>query len=285
MDGDVRLREGDTWMILRRHDEDVGFVHRTRTQLESGWLTEYEMLLVVEVLGKKRPVDVSVKARLDAEAYLNSFDAEIRAGGRKIAARGDVHSETISLVVNPTSDPIQRTIALKDRPRLATHSFHQLLGREDLQPGDRFRNAYFDPTSLGMQAIVMEYVGRENVDVFDQNYEAYHLKQTVGGETYDVYVDGQGELLIQEFPFEIVGARVQPELGRSRAAEIRRRADTAKAATPDDPSGLGGAGLEAAFEMLGVSPDEIAGGADEAPDQALPRPDASMPDTSTRSTD
>ena len=258
LDSEVALREGDSWMLLRRHDEDVGFVHRTRTRIEPGWLTEYDMLLVVELLGETQPIDVSVKARLDEAAYLSSFEAEVRAGGRHIAARGDVHSETLSLVVNPESDPIQRTIALKDRPRLTTHSYNQLITREDLSPGDRFRNDYFDPTALGMQTIVMEFVGRETVDVYGDAHEATHLRQTVAGETYDVYVDRNGELLIQEFPFEIVGARVQPELGRARASDIRQRARVAAADDDKEPTtAIGGAGLEAAFRMLGVDPDDV----------------------------
>jgi len=284
LDAGVPLREGDTWMILQRDNDDIGFVHRTRTRLDDGWLTEYEMLLAVELLGQKRPVDVSIKARLDGEAYLTSFDAEVRAGGRKVTAQGDVHADTVSLLVNPESDPIERDLPLDDRPRLATHSIHQLLGRDELHPGDRFRNTYFDPTSLGMQQIVMEYVGRESVEVFGESHESHHLTQTVSGETYDVYVDPGGELLIREFPFDIVGVRVRPELGRARAADIRERADAAENADPGDAGRLGGAGLEAAFEMLGVSPESLGDGSD-SPLPAVPAPDASPSDGSSPSAD
>lgn len=281
LEGDVTLSEGDSWMILRRNDEDVGFVHRTRTRLENGWLTEYDMLMVVDVLGQKRPIDIAIKARLDEEAYLNGFDADIRASGRRIAAQGDVQADNVSLIINPKSDPIQRSIPLNARPRLATHSFHQLLARDELEPGDRYENEYFDPTSLGMQSIVIEYVGRESVDVFGQQSEAYHLKQTVNDEHYDVYVNERGELLIQEFPFEIVGARVKPELGRARAADIRQRAASARSDGPDETRRIGSADLETAFDMLGLAPGQATGGGQAPPDDAGSTPDASGRDAST----
>ncbi len=276
LDEQVVLHEGDNWLMLQRDQEDVGFVHRTRTRLEGGWLVEYELLLVLELLGKKRPIDVSVKARLDPEAYLREFDAEIEAAGRTISAQGDVDDRTLSLVINPTAQPIQRTVELEDRPRLATHSFNQLVSRRNLRPGDRFENEYFDPTSLGMQTIVMEYVGRETLEMFDREHESRHIKQHVGGETYDAYVDAQGELLIQEFPLEMVAARVEPELGRARAASLRKRAEQVESSSEQGPA-LEGAGMRTALEMLGIGSEGLPDSPnrpDDGPDASRPRLDA-----------
>ncbi len=290
LDDEVVLQEGENWLILQRDGEDVGFVHRTRTRLEEGWLMEYELLMVLELLGETRPIEVGIKGRLDEDAYLREADADIEAAGRTISAQVDVDGEQLSLVINPGSEPIQRTITLRDRPRLATHSFNQIVSRENLKPGDRFENDYFDPTSLGMKSIEMEYIGRETVDVFGEQYDSLHVKQHVAGETYDVYLDDRGELLVQEFPLEMVGARVDPSLGRARASNLRRRAAEADSGRDGSSPPLEGAGMRTALEMLGIGSEGFTEGEDGSSNTlpsslddltgAAASPDADTTDTS-----
>jgi hypothetical protein len=54
----------------------------------------------------------------------------------------------------------------------------------------------------------------------------------------DVYVDDKGEILIQEFPLKLVGARVPAALGRTRSASIRRQIEEREKAASDAKAGI-----------------------------------------------
>ena len=252
LEGDVVLEEGANWLILQREEESIGYVHRTTTRLQEGWLLEYEMLLAISLLGEKIPIDTKVTAKLDKQAYVSDFDAEIRAAGRSLSAAGEVDGTALLLNIEAGSTTSRRELQLEERPRLATNAFDQVLARDDLEAGDTFENRYFDPTSLGMRRIVLEYRGREQTEVFDRKVHASHVRQRVAGQTFDVYLDDDGRILVQEFPLEIVGARVSSELGKARASSIRRRVQRIDFSGSALSEVLGGTGMETALDILGV---------------------------------
>ncbi len=216
------MDEGETWLVLRRDDKDVGFVHQTRTQLTHGWLLESDMLITINVLGSEQPIDTNVKSRLDPDGYLEQFNAKLTVSGRHIKASGNVDGKTLHTTLVLGDNPTVHNIKLQERPRLSSSAFNQLLAGGDLKAGETYREKFFDPTTMHMTDMVMVYKGKEKIDVFGKKYQAHHIVQKVSGNTLDAYVDDNGEVLIQEFPLKMVGARVPKALGQTRAAAIRR---------------------------------------------------------------
>lgn len=263
--GEAVIREGETWMILRRDGDDVGFAHRARTRLESGWLVEYDMLVVVDIFDTTLPVETEVRAKLDLDARLRELDATVRAAGRTFHAQGDVQGESLSLVLQSGEDSRRHTIPLRERPRLATNSAQSLLGRDALEPGDSLQNDFFDPTSMGLRSIEMVYRGRTDIEVMGESHRAHHLQQRVAGTELDLYLDEAGAVLVQEFPLEIIGTRVRPELGRTRAASLRNEA---RAAQRNLEHGELGTGVARALDMLGWSGGLAPGPSPDAGDEA-----------------
>lgn len=272
--GEAVIREGETWMILRRDDDDVGFVHRARTRLESGWLVEYDMLVVVDVFDTTLPVETEVRARLDLDARLRELDGTVRAAGRSFHAQGDVQGESLSLVLQSGKSSRRHTIPIGEPPRLSTNSAQSLLGRDDLEAGDSLENDYFDPTSMGLRSIEMVYRGRTDIEVMGESHRAHHLRHHVAGTELDLYLDEDGAVLVQEFPLEIIGTRVRPELGRTRSASLRNEA---RAARRNLEEGELGSGIARALEMLGwsggLAPVDSSGTHDDADDRNAESPD------------
>ncbi|MFP4599879.1 MAG: hypothetical protein ACLFVJ_16595 [Persicimonas sp.] len=278
------MHSGETWLVLRRDDREVGFVHQTRTQLDDGWLVEYEMLLVLDLLGSERPIDTTVRSRLDRDGYLVEFTADISASSRDIEASGRVDGTTLHTSLNLSGEPRDRSIELDDRPRLSSSAFNQLLASGDLVVGETFEEKFFDPTTMQMTAMTMEYVGPDTVDVYEEEFEAHHIVQRLGSDELDVYVDSRGEILIQEFPLKIIASRVPAELGRTRASSIRRKlAERQKEAKASGESSSGGFefSLDSAMRMLGgqASPDALGEALDEREEPDTDRPDTDQPDT------
>ena len=74
---DIRLTEGDAWMVLNRENEEVGFVHETRTRIDDGWLLEYELAFQIDIASQKKLLESRTRATLDDKAYLRQFNADI----------------------------------------------------------------------------------------------------------------------------------------------------------------------------------------------------------------
>lgn len=270
LDGEFSMHEGETWLVLRREGKEVGFVHQTRTDLGDGWLLEYDMLMTIQLLGTERAIDTTVKSRLDEEGYLTEFTADVKASGRSFQAKGEVDGKTISTTLNLLGDPKTQTIELQDKPRLSSSAFNQLLAAGNLEAGEEFSERFFDPTTMQMTEMVMVYQGKRTVDVYEERVPAHYIIQKVAGNELDVFVDDKGEILIQEFPLRMIGARVPAELGRTRASSIRRKLEE-RQMQQKNKSGGGqfDFNLDTAMELLGgqVAPEKLGIGTGESEDE------------------
>lgn len=220
----VVIREGESWMLLTREDEEVGYIHETRTRLddELGWLLEYDLLMNVSMLGVNQFIKTNIKASVDTSAYLKQFNATIEAASTQFKMEGRVEGTTVTMSMDLAGQLREQKLELKEAPRLSNSAVNALVAAEKLTPGQRFEQQYFDPTVLGMTTMTFEYVREHEVAVFDQKIPTRHFRQIVAGNELDVYVDDNGEVYIQEFPFRIIGARVPNELGQSRASAMKR---------------------------------------------------------------
>lgn len=284
------MEEGENWLILQRDNKDVGFVHQTRTQLTDGWLLEYDMLMTIQLLGSTQPIDTSVKSRLDEDGYLEEFNAKITASGRHFEATGEVDGKTLHTTINLTGEPQTRTIHLEESPRLSASAFNQLLASGDLKAGQKYKERFFDPTTMQMTDMVLNYKGEEQIDVYGESHHAHHIVQQVAGNTLDVYVDDHGEILIQEFPLKMVGARVPEELGRTRASAIRRKLAERQKKRAEDGGQDFQFNLDTAMKMIGGQKPAPGASASDTPDAGPPdagepdpiRPDAGFQDATSQ---
>jgi hypothetical protein len=225
---DLRLQEGERWMLLRRYEETIGYVRRRTTRLADGWLFEYEVLVVVDVTGRKYGVDAEFDARVDADGVMKGFSASGELAGRAVSASGNVDDNTIRMTLTFGQETREQSITLEKPPRLTGTRLPAIAGDPNLEPGDRIRQSVFAPTQFGMQSIVFEVVGRRQIDLMTRKAQALYLIQHVAGEEYDLYLADDGSILLREFPFRIYGVYTTPEFASARAATLRKRLDDAQ---------------------------------------------------------
>ncbi|MGM0558195.1 MAG: transglutaminase-like domain-containing protein [Myxococcota bacterium] len=258
LDSALVMKEGETWLTLRRENEDVGFVHQTRTRLQEGWLLEYDLVMAISLLGSDRAIETNVKATLDDDGYLEKFNADISAGDNTFAAQGRVEGTTLTLNIDLGMNPQQRIVELQEPPRLSSSAVNQLLATNTLEPGETFEESYFDPTTMKMTSMALKYVGKKEVEILDETRQAHHVKQRMSGNELDVYVDDDGEILIQEFPLRMIGMRVPPEFGKTRAASLRRRLDAMKDKKKTAQANGFDLSLDTALNLIGGASDKEA---------------------------
>lgn len=219
-DAKMQLTEGESWMLLRRDGKEIGFVHETRTNLDKDWLFEYTLFINVNPIGA---VKSEIKSMMGSNGVIRNVKASTNLGTKKITLEAKVEGTKVELTSN--LEQMNRTLNLKKAPKLSTHVYRSLASAEKLKPGDIYKEEFFDAVSLGMSELVFEFVEETSVDLYGEKVPARHFVQKIAGNELDVYIDQNGEVVIQEFPFEIVASRVAPIFGRSRARAMR----TAKA--------------------------------------------------------
>lgn len=254
VDSSVVFKEGSSWMLLTREEQEVGYIHEARTPVDSGgWLLEYDILFNVSMLGVDQFLRTEIKASVDPDARLEQFSAEIITGATSFSLTGEVQGKTVVMKMDLAGEMREQKLTLTEAPRLANSALNQLVAQGDkLTPGARFEQEYFDPTVMGMTKMVFEFVRPHEVAVYEETVSTYHFRQIVSGTELDVYVDKNGEVYIQEFPLRIVGSRMPPELGRARAQSLRREFETSQKSGGVDLSVETAVGLFKGTEGIGA---------------------------------
>lgn len=279
----VSLEEGERWMLLRRYDDDIGFIRRVTTRLTEGWLLEYEALVILDIRNRSYGAKAEFDARLDEEGVMTGFSANGEIAGQTISASGDIRDKTLHTTLQFGDQTRETTLDLQKTPRLPATRLRAIARDDSLKPGDRIRQSVFAPSRFGMQSVVVEVNGERTIDLVTRSAKGLYLEQIIGGNRYDIYIDERGAILLREFPFRIYGVHTNAEFASARAATLRKRlGDTEQ--LPDDTlekmSGLldtfgsGGAG----GGLLPTGPMEILEGlSGGAPPANADRPDAGSP--------
>jgi hypothetical protein len=252
---DIRLTEGDAWMVLNRENEEVGFVHETRTRIDDGWLLEYELAFQIDIASQKKLLESRTRATLDDKAYLRQFNADISSFIGSFIVRGEVSGNTITLTSNIGGGEQKRTVTLPEPPRLANNAVNQLIANpEALVPGQNISQEYFDPMSSGMSKLTYTYIEKTTVSLYAGDEEAYHFRQQLMGDEMDVYISPEGEILIQEFPMQTIGSKIPASLGKTRSSALRRKFKEEAAKAKKDGKDKGA--IEKILDQQEIKPDE-----------------------------
>ncbi|MCP4809878.1 MAG: hypothetical protein GY884_31465, partial [Proteobacteria bacterium] len=181
--------------------------------------------MAIAIAGQDRLIDTNMKATLDHDARLMSFQGSVDSLLGTFALKGDVtpldEGARVDLVIDLGGEPSERAIPLPELPRLSSNALNQLIAQPDLKPGTVYEQEFFDPMSMGANKLVYEYVERKMVNVYDEEIDALHFRQKVMGNELDVFVTPQGEIVIQEFPMRTIGVRMPAVLAKSRVNNLR----------------------------------------------------------------
>ncbi|GEM_PF-4380734 len=213
---EIALEEGESWMLLVRGNKEIGYIHETRTDLDQDWLFEYTLFINMNPIGS---VKSDIKSTMSKNGIIRNVRTITKVGPKEISLEAEVEGSEVK--ITSSMQEMNRTIQLKKAPKLSTHVYRTLATLKDLKPGSIYKEKFFDALSLGMSEMVFEFVEFKDVDLYGEKIPARHFIQKIAGNALDVYVDKEGGVLIQEFPFQIVASRVAPSFGRSRARAMR----------------------------------------------------------------
>lgn len=203
------FREGVQWNALYRDGARVGFARLERRRLKDGYrLTSYTRV-DTGAAEAASPLEIQVTSDLDQAFELRRFEARAAGELLEMQAVGEVHEDRLEVDVQglPGDQPSRRLSLRLEEPPVFDFSLEPMLMQKDLRPGDRFRFTHFDPATLASREGVIEYVGREEIHVLGELVPAHHLRQEIGGQILQTWVNDLGEALREELPLGLVAQR------------------------------------------------------------------------------
>lgn len=228
-DGVVDLREGTLWMSIHKEGEDIGVLREVRTRLIDGWLIELQGVMEIPMLDDAYGLRFYTKTVLTEDLMLKNALGDLEALGMRLSldARVQDADQGYRLQVRVTLDQATEsfTIALNERPMLATHALPKMLASDDLSPGKHFAQQFFDPMTLSPTQIRLTYDGQETLEHYGEIYEAHRFRQKISGMDALIYVDDHGEVIRQALPFHFSMGRIPDFLGNQLFRETTQRLD------------------------------------------------------------
>lgn len=220
----IAITEGNTWLVLNREQHDVGYIHESRTRVDEDWLFEYEMMMIVEVGAMKQLIETHTRATIDDDGLLKKFQGDISSFMGTFEAKGEVTAEQIRIDLRIAGRTTTRTVSITEPPRLSNTAINQLIARpQDLVPGKRYEQEFFDPMQQQMSNLSYVYIEKKDLEVYGVTQPAFHFEQELMGDRFDVYINAEGEILIQEFPMRTIASRLPEALGKTRTSAIKRQ--------------------------------------------------------------
>ncbi len=233
----ITITEGQSWFVLSRENKDVGFIHESRTRVDESWLFEHEMVMQVELAGSLQLLKTHTRATLDSTGILQKFQGDMNSFMGTFTATGEVADNTIHVDVDLGQRSFSRDIPLNAPPKLSNTAINQLVANPELlKENQRYEHEYFDPMQQQMSTLAYRYIEQKEVEVYGNTFQAYHFRQELMGDELDVYVNADGEVLIQEFPMKTVASQLPDTLGKSHTSGLRKKLEKETRSAPQLPS-------------------------------------------------
>lgn len=203
------FRPGVEWFSIYKQGEKIGFIRNQRIRDEAVWTIRTTTEIRTASLGPSA-TRLQLEANFAPNFDLRDFRADVQSPAVVLNAQGRREGDQIHIDLDALGGGTRLKFPADAAPRLNQSVFPQLL-QSELRPGARYRFELFDPLSMQSRDTIIEYLGRESVDVMGASVEAHHLRtqdptgMSQGG--LDTWVNGLGEVLREELPGGLVAVR------------------------------------------------------------------------------
>ncbi|MBI5559062.1 MAG: transglutaminase domain-containing protein [Deltaproteobacteria bacterium] len=202
-------------------EERIGYVKTILLRQDDGLVKlSQTAFLNLMVLQKNYPVRMEVEAHLSTGYALRDFDFSMSSPFYTMQARGKVSGRKIDFILETGKETITDSIMLDSPPFLSLNQRDYLL-RQNLQPGDKVKIAYFDPLSLSGKDTLIEYRGLEKTLINGRIFLLHHFEENFQGIRINSWIDEEGKVIKEESPAGFVFL-AEPEF---KARDISRKGE------------------------------------------------------------
>ena len=194
-----RSKPGEEWLGAYLKGRKIGYVHNIRRPAGKGYELTSTSFLNLRVMGTRRRILTTSRARLTARFELVSFGFKLTSGGSRFAASGKVKGRELLVTVQTGGSFRKLRLPLRRRAVLPL-GLKAAIARQKPKPNKKYQALLFDPQSLSYRPMVVVVVGREKVKLRSGTYQSLRLRQTFRGVTIHSWIDSQGNTLKEVSP-------------------------------------------------------------------------------------
>jgi hypothetical protein len=206
----VALGGSERWMNILQGDRKIGISHSRLEPVTDGYHLSEQVTMRINTMGLVQDLALNSQGWLNPDLTLQRFTFSMHSGLFTFEAQGKV--ENAHLVCRIRAGENERRIALPlEAPAyLPAGIFPSLVGR-GLAPGARRVFSIFDPSTLSQQEIVLTMQGRETIPFDNNDTEAWKVTLAFKGVSQEVWLDENGQVLMEKGLMGIRQVRVSRE--------------------------------------------------------------------------
>lgn len=181
--------------------------------VEGGYVLEQTTVLALRVLGQEARVESSLTADLGPDRSVRSIAVDLRSGGTRFDARGEVRGREFRYRVDSGGTAREGSIEL-EKPLYVAGGARAFVA-DRLAPGRRFEFSVLDPLVWNTGVLFVQVEGEETVS----GVAAWRLEETHRGIRTAVWMDDSARVIAERGPMglEILLDSGPPDSRRNRA--------------------------------------------------------------------
>lgn len=208
--GEAEVRqqaEQEEYQGVYFRDQKIGYVVNHYTPGEKNSLkVDQRAHMNLKVGETIQRIDLHLQAELRSDNTLQSFVFSFESPFYQMSAQGDVDGSRIHFILTTGSNTIEDSLDAGEPPIVPTVRRAYLL-RAGLEEGSKVKIPWFDPVSLTAKTSVVEYRGREKIQINGRVNNLHKFIESFGGVRVNLWLNDDGEVIKEESPAGFVFIR------------------------------------------------------------------------------
>ncbi len=232
----------EDWMAIIQNNKKIGYSHAVFSKTESGFLIEETVSMRINTMGMVQDIHLENRGGLHPNFTLESFETTIRSGRFEFTARGSMAGDALVVKTKSAGAEKEISIPVGTAPYLLSGAI-RAINASRLKKGDRRTFEVFDPGVMGHAPVVVEVLGKEDIDIQGERRVSTKVSLDFRGASQTAWIGENGEILKEKGPLGIRLEKTSREAALSDASreasqDLTLLASVKSNATFDDPRRL-----------------------------------------------
>jgi hypothetical protein len=193
------ITEGDSeqWMDILLKGRKAGYSVTKVTRVNGQREVNERIFLIVNLMGSTRKILSTTRAQVDEGFHVSSFTFSLSTELIDFRVSGRIEGKDLFISMGEQGKGEVKRIRLPAKP-VINAGVTQYFRSRQLKVGQTFSFPLFDPVSMTTNPAIIKVVGKEEITLNDETYDAFRLEMSFLGKPLTFWLDEQGNSLKEE---------------------------------------------------------------------------------------
>jgi len=184
----------ETWMNIVQSNRKIGFSHSKFSADADGYRLQETVRMRINTMGMVQDINLKTIGRLNRDFSLVDFDFKIKSGRFSFNVSGSVSGNVMTVRTQSAGAGRKADIPLNAKPYLLS-AITAAMSTAELNTGDKYAFDIFDPATMGQTAVIVEVIGKEDLQVMGDIQSATKIALNFKGTSQLAWIGNSGEVL------------------------------------------------------------------------------------------